>query len=466
MKTKFISIAATLLLAASFNTASATYYLVGPDHNWTPANGIEFTGNTLTTTYSGEFKIVDVQGDNALWYGADAVGHYELNCINNTANLTDRGGAPNLYLKNSLKYTFTFDSDSKVLTVTGFSNDGFFITGDFNNWKPEEMTKNSDGTFSIVKHIYNYQLIKFRDSSGNWYGGNTGKGESNNDPYGISNQWSSYVPLTEGNLGKNFQINCNEGNYTFIVTEDQKLIVGGYNSLLTLNDAGNDNTTAISTNNENTLDVVLQGRTLYGGVWNTLCLPFSVNDHSSDDNKSFSATPLEGAVVKTLTESKLTNDGILELTFGADLTSIDAGQPLIVKPVSDVNYVRFNGVQISNIEPQSVGDDFVFEGCFNTKPIQGSDYLYLGAENKLYWPTGNVTIGAFRAYFKQNLPEGSLVKSFVLNFGDDNEETSIKQITNTETPTNTYFTLDGRRLNEKPATAGLYIINGKKVVIK
>ena len=41
-----------------------------------------------------------------------------------------------------------------------------------------------------------------------------------------------------------------------------------------------------------------------------------------------------------------------------------------------------------------------------------------------------------------------------------------KQINNTESATNTYFTLDGRRLNDKPATPGLYIINGKKVVIK
>ena len=29
-----------------------------------------------------------------------------------------------------------------------------------------------------------------------------------------------------------------------------------------------------------------------------------------------------------------------------------------------------------------------------------------------------------------------------------------------------WFTLDGRQLNEKPAQRGLYIVNGKKVVIK
>ena len=458
MKTKFISIAATLLLAASFNTASATYYLVGPDHNWTPANGIKFTGNTLTRTYSGEFKIVDVQGDNAIWYGAEAVGHYELNCINNTANLTDRDGAPNLYLKNSLEYTFTFDSNSKVLTVTGFSNDGFFITGDFNNWKPEEMTKNSDGSYTITKeNVSGGNEFKFRDADGTWYGGN-----SNDNTYNIKNAWRSYMSIASP--GKNFKFEGTPGTCTFVITEGNKLTVFGYGeNLVSLSDNGGNNFSTSS----NGVDVVINGRTLKANQWNTLCLPFNVYDGNNEDGISFSGTLLQGASVKTLSNSSFNSEnGTLGLTFN-DANTIEAGKPYIVKVNSDIVNPRFTNVTISAANPGSVGSaPATFIGTYNPEPISGQNYLYLGAENTLYYPSSSVTINPFRAYFKLNLPSGQQAKSFVLNFGDDNEETSIKEINNTESATDTYFTLDGRRLNDKPATAGLYIINGKKVVIK
>lgn len=72
------------------------------------------------------------------------------------------------------------------------------------------------------------------------------------------------------------------------------------------------------------LDVTLSGRTLYrDGFWNTLCLPFDIDDISS--------TPLEGAVIKELdgTTSNLTDD-ILTLNF-TDASSLEAGKPYIVK---------------------------------------------------------------------------------------------------------------------------------------
>ena len=92
---------------------------------------------------------------------------------------------------------------------------------------------------------------------------------------------------------------------------------------LTLTDNA-DNTTTISDKNNQITPVALSGRTLYkDGNWNTLCLPFDV-DNLND-------TPLEGAIIKELdgTTSNLT-DGTLTLNF-TDATSIEAGKPYIVK---------------------------------------------------------------------------------------------------------------------------------------
>ena len=75
-------------------------------------------------------------------------------------------------------------------------------------------------------------------------------------------------------------------------------------------------------------------------------------------------------------------------------------------------------------------------------------------------------INAFRAYFKINFG-GNEVKRFVLNFGED-EATSIQnskfKIQNEEGTA--WYNLDGRKLNGKPSQKGIYINNGRKVIIK
>ena len=56
------------------------------------------------------------------------------------------------------------------------------------------------------------------------------------------------------------------------------------------------------------------------------------------------------------------------------------------------------------------------------------------------------------------------IKAYVLNFGD--EETGIREITTPSNLSNFYYSLDGRRIGEKPTTKGLYIHNGQKFMIK
>ena len=82
-------------------------------------------------------------------------------------------------------------------------------------------------------------------------------------------------------------------------------------------------------------------------------------------------------------------------------------------------------------------------------------------------------MNAFRGYFqlKQGLTAGNQsagVRAFVLNFGDDSNATGILT-TNFTNPTNSdneWYSLDGCRLNGKPTSKGIYINNGRKVVIK
>ena len=237
-----------------------------------------------------------------------------------------------------------------------------------------------------------------------------------------------------------------------------------------------DNGTTISSANGYVADVTLADRTLYkDGAWNTICLPFDVDN--------FTGTPLEGATVKTLASTDFSG-GTLTMNFSDDVTTIEAGKPYIVKWANGTDIVNpvFNGVTISDA-PANVSTDYVdFVGTYSPVSIYtaGKTNLYLGAGNKLYYPTASdFKVNAFRGYFQlkgltasesSNSNQAS-VRAFKLNFGDDEATGIVSAEANSSLFTlhsslSEWYTLDGRKLQGKPTQRGIYINNGKKVAIK
>jgi hypothetical protein len=118
------------------------------------------------------------------------------------------------------------------------------------------------------------------------------------------------------------------------------------------------------------------------------------------------------------------------------------------------------------------GDNRVrFVGTYKSTVFDSEDksILLLGGKNKLYYPTTGAGIGAQRAYFKigEDGAAAPRLTGFSIDFGDD-EATGIISTTNYTNDTNSdaWFTLDGRKLSGKPTAKGLYIVNGKKVIVK
>lgn len=263
-----------------------------------------------------------------------------------------------------------------------------------------------------------------------------------------------------------------------------------YFSYIQLDDQGDNESILTYFANDIPVRFKINGRTLYkDGDWNTLCLPFSLSDNDEELKKvnqpTFSGTVLEGAIVKELESSDLSDDGMLTLNFSEDLTSIEAGYAYLVKwekpdgydqnPASfDIKDPTFTDVIPKATKPVSsfVGEfDYFFTGCFKPYSFTPGEQteLYLGANNTLYYPAedSDVTIGAFRGFFQKATQIEAPIRYIKFNFGD--ETTSIKEVSQPSTlnsELSIYYTLDGRRFNGKPATPGLYINNGKKVVIK
>ena len=252
-------------------------------------------------------------------------------------------------------------------------------------------------------------------------------------------------------------------------------------------DAAN-NSSAITALSGQTVNVVLANRTLYkDGNWNTLCLPFSIDDMDIAD------TPLAGAKLMSLANVNSntgfnSSTGTLTLDF-VDAGEIEAGVAYIVKwetTGAPIENPVFEGVTITADTPAdhkttSQDEKVSFVGTYDQKTYTDEDktVLFLGGGSTLYYPDGSdpTTIGAFRAYFQLNGitagDKNSLVRAFNLNFGDDttgieNVQSSMFNVQSNDA----WYDLSGRKINSQLSTVtsqlkkGLYIHNGRKVAIK
>ncbi len=227
---------------------------------------------------------------------------------------------------------------------------------------------------------------------------------------------------------------------------------------------GSNNVGLIESCNGYPTTVILKDRTLYkDGKWNTLCLPFSL------DATQLAASPLAGADIRALSSGSLSGETLtLNFTGVGEVTSITAGTPYIIKWASGDNIVNpvFNGVTIDKTKHDVTFTGGKFVGTYESQSFTNTNtsILFVGEGDNLFYPKAGASIGAQRAYFQIGT---NSVRAFNLNFGEG-ETTGILSTTNLTNYTNSdaWYDLSGRRLNGKPTKKGLYINNGRKVVIK
>lgn len=234
-----------------------------------------------------------------------------------------------------------------------------------------------------------------------------------------------------------------------------------------------------------TVDVKLLNRTLYhDNTWNTIYLPFALSAEQLADEDC----PLHGATIKKLEDCSFAN-GTLTLTFTENsLTETEAGVPYIVKWPAvanpEVTDPEFKNVTVSKdmtattiVKDQTYGIGFM--GSYDPSEISADivalkAMLYLGADNNLYYPNAPMTIGANQCYFylygltagdPESPAQGAI--NFAMNFGDEGTTEIISNTNRTNyTNTDAWYDLHGHKLNGKPSRAGIYINNGRKVVVK
>jgi hypothetical protein len=269
-----------------------------------------------------------------------------------------------------------------------------------------------------------------------------------------------------------------------------------------LSNTGNNNGVINILSTATTTQVTLAGRILYkDGKWNTLCLPFGVKDGDPDDGITFSNTPLEGATVMELDvdgyydaqntryddaaegRKRTGLDGSTLNVYFKETKIIEPGNPYLIKWNNDGTTLTETDLKFSNSEKvytetyyiTSEDKLFSFRGTY--EQIQFEDgkvdksILFLGDDsnnNVLYYPNGSkvTTIGAQHAYFK--LETQNTVRDFNLFFDNNDEASGITTLTaeSTSQENSAWYDLNGRRINALPTAKGIYIHNGRKVIVK
>lgn len=211
-------------------------------------------------------------------------------------------------------------------------------------------------------------------------------------------------------------------------------------------------------------NVTLQ-RTLSKDYWNTFCVPFALDAEQ--------VTQYFGEGTQLRTYEGNCNDNIVYFTT---VENIEAGKPYIMKPGNAVvQNPTFEGVSMvatgldEKGNPQAVGDASTVQmkGIYNhVTLVQDKTNIYIGAGNKFYYPADAEAcqMNGLRAYFI--VPEGTDIKKLRANL--DGATTSLGEIFDTEESNTPVYNLQGQCVGNSLSTlkSGIYVQNGKKVVVK
>jgi predicted RNA-binding protein YlqC (UPF0109 family) len=211
-------------------------------------------------------------------------------------------------------------------------------------------------------------------------------------------------------------------------------------------------------------NVTLQ-RTLEASHWNSFCVPFAL------DKDQVTQYFGEGTQLRTY-EGRCENN----IVYFATVDNIEAGKPYIMKPGNAVvKNPTFDGVSMvatgldENGNPQAVGDASTVQmkGIYNhVTLVQDKTNIYIGAGNKFYYPADAEAcqMNGLRAYFI--VPEGTDIKKLRANL--DGATTSLGEIFDTEESNTPVYNLQGQCVGNSLSTlkSGIYVQNGKKVVVK
>ena len=217
----------------------------------------------------------------------------------------------------------------------------------------------------------------------------------------------------------------------------------------------NDTEATTITANDNKLVNATLERTLSNTYWSTFSVPFDV---TADQ---VTAVLGEGVGLRKFQGSE---DTVIKFQ---EATTIEAGHAYLVKPAETVTNPVFNGVTVVNTTGETDDDSngYGFVGAVIKKTLKTDQTeLFLGTDAKFYYPESEAkaTMKGLRGYFV--VPAGTVPSKLSVDVEGSGIATSINSMNIEGMGDGNIYNLNGQRVNAPQK--GLYIVNGKKVIIK
>ena len=221
------------------------------------------------------------------------------------------------------------------------------------------------------------------------------------------------------------------------------------------------------------VDIMVK-RTIKANEWSTLVLPFNMTEAQV---KEALGSDVQLAEFEDY-EAEYVGDDVTSLTVNFVATNLSDGfyanYPYLVKTSKDITEFFVT----ATIDPDE--EDAVAEftngktgpkkevygkliGTYHAGDAIPNNGLFLSG-NKFWYSAGATKIKAFRAYFMLNEVLSGVAEA-KLRFMVDEDAAAIEGIT-PDMENGVWYTLDGRQLNGKPTEKGVYIVDGKKILIK
>ena len=221
-------------------------------------------------------------------------------------------------------------------------------------------------------------------------------------------------------------------------------------------------------------------RTIKGGNWSTICLPFSMTD------EQIVTAFGEGAEWADISNHDIVEDGddIASITINFETaTTFEANHPYIIKVNNDIESFKLQGITIEPEEDPCYEMDngktgsrrVVYRGMYGTYVAETyvPEFALFISKNLFWYAKANTTkMKAFRAWLDLGGDVVTAVEngSAKFNFVVDGEATSIDGF-GPQRIVEGVYDLSGRKIKLEDGDLnklqkGVYIIDGKKVTIK
>lgn len=161
---------------------------------------------------------------------------------------------------------------------------------------------------------------------------------------------------------------------------------------------------------------------------------------------------------------------VLNSSGYVELPRVNENDTYAINELNNTQYYTYETNLMNNIYPKNMLKGVVEPTLIGEQDGEFTNFILNSGK---FYPTSGGTLGANRAYLQILTSDYEEMKNNTTSVNlsivfEDKDEDAIQdlQISHQQSDHDAWFTIDGRRLSDRPTLRGIYVNGGKKVIIK